>query len=198
MLWLFNPPCPDASPTHPMFGGTIGPGIGIAQGAPPFLQIRTGPKLKEFVDWPNAIGEFRLQANYHQRDELTGRDLSSFSIALWDGQPLSPTNNREWAIWNSDPYGLEPGYSWHVGLRSFYVDITNGNNETSTYMLSMGWYCWYGVWSGSEPYMPPFYRGGTNQGWFDPLVGGRFERTGLNLSEIDGQPAYVDVFPFWP
>lgn len=89
MLWLFNPPCPDASPTHPQFGGTIGPGIGIAQGAPPFFLIRTGPALSDLPEWPNAIGEFRLQA------------VNANSIALLGAAAESMTNDREWALWLS-------------------------------------------------------------------------------------------------
>lgn len=184
MLWLFNPPCPDASPTHPMFGGTApARGIGIAQSAPPFMFIRTGPATSNLPDYPEAIGEFRLQA------------LAAPSIAMWDGYPLSPTNDRPWAEWSTDPYGLSGNFNWHVGYRGYESPLSQGVANVPS-----AWYCWYGPFLGLEPGNPPIYFGSDDSGGFDPLIGGRFERAGIygNYTPPDGQSLYVDVWPFWP
>lgn len=118
MLWLFNPPAPDASPTHPQFGGTIGPGIGIAQSAPPFMQIRTGPAFSTLPAWPDAVGEFKMQA------------VRANSISMLGAAAESMTNDREWANWSSRE--VDPKEA------PFTVDPTNPGRILTFAALSKG------------------------------------------------------------
>jgi hypothetical protein len=212
MLWLFNPSCPDASPTHPMWdlppgpegpyieffikeeGGIgwnpapdpdpeIGIGIGISQSAPPFFHIRT---LDEPENDLPPEQPFAVGVFLLQA-------MKTQTISILKAEPTRPTNNRPLAEWRD-----LPEKSWVLKLRA--IDVTRDEAQPLLGLYG-GWYLHYQGPETDDLYLPLMYTCGPNKGGFDPMIGGTFERIlpeGTVGNQGWGQPRFIEVSPFWP
>lgn len=184
MLWLFNPAEPSGGATHPGFDHS-GIGVGLSLSVPTFLQLSTQEATGPLPNIPEALGEFILgRVATHTESQLvppTGR------VGTFD------RDSQQWATWSaSGPLSEAP--TWQVSARSFYLD-----DESGTTILSLGWWAWWGVFSGLDPGLPPIYTGGAIDGGFNPLMGGRFtRRVSLDNFEADNMPSALSLSPWWP